>query len=67
MLASYLQVLAVDAHPVTHGEEAAEVGVVQQDVDRHAPQRGADDLPENVEVSEDVHRYGDNLQTYEGR
>ena len=39
------------------------MGVVQEDVDRHPPQRRADDLFENVHVGEDVHRYGDDLET----
>lgn len=62
---SHLEVLDIDAHPVRHGEEALELGIIQEDVDHHSPQRGSDDLFENVDVSEDIHRYGNNLETYE--
>lgn len=60
-LLSHLEVLDVDARPAGHGEEAGEVRMVKEDVDGHAPQRGRDDLFENVHVGEDVHRKGDNL------
>lgn len=62
---SHLEVLDVDAHPVGHREEAGEVRMVKEDVDGHAPQGGGDDLFENVNIGEDVHRYGDNLGAYE--
>lgn len=61
---SHLEVLDVDAHPVRHVEKALEVGLIQEDVDHHSPQRGSDDLFEDIDVGEDVHRYGDNLETY---
>lgn len=62
MCVSHLEVLDIDARPAWHGEEATEVGIVQKDVDRHSPQRGCDDLFENIDVSEDIHRYGNNLE-----
>lgn len=52
----------IDARPARHVEEAAEVGIIQEDVDRHPPQRGRDDLLEDIDVGEDIHRYGNDLQ-----
>lgn len=62
---SHLEVLDIDAHPARHVEEATEVGIIQEDVDRHPPQRGRDDLLENIDVSEDIHCYGNNLEAYQ--
>lgn len=62
VIVSHLEVLDVDALPAGHGKEATEVGIVEKDVNRHSPQRGGDDLFENVDVGEDVHRYGNNLE-----
>lgn len=59
----YLQVSDVHAHPLRHGVEALELGVVQEDVDRHSSERRTDDLFEYVNIGEDVHRYGNNLRT----
>lgn len=60
---SYLEVLDIDAHLACHGEETLGVGLIQEDVDYHSPQRGRDDLFENIDICEDVHRYGNNLET----
>lgn len=54
----------VDAHSVSHRQEAVKVGHVQEDVDGYASQRGRDHLLEDVHVSEDVHGDGDHLQTH---
>lgn len=58
---SYLQLVDHDSHPLWHGEEALKVGLIQEDVDHHASERGADDLLKYVNVSEDVHGDGDDL------
>ena len=63
MIVSHLEVLDVDALPAGHGEEATEVVLVEKNVDRHSSQRGSDDLFENVNIGEDVHRYGNNLES----
>lgn len=61
---SHLQVLDVNAHPVRHGEEALELRLIQKEVDHHPPQSRIDDLFKNVHVGEDVHRYGNKLETH---
>lgn len=62
---SHLEVLDVDAHLVRHGVEALELGLIQKDVDHHSPQHRVDDVFKNVDVCEDVHRYGNKLETRE--
>lgn len=54
----------VDTRPVCHGQEAVEVGLVQEDVDSYASQRGRDHLLEDVHVCEDVHGDGNHLQAH---
>lgn len=58
---SYLEVLDLDPDPLRHVQKAPELGVIQQDVDHDPSEHRADELFENVDVREDIHGYGYNL------